>query len=214
MILSKVWFLSGFHNELHLFNTEVHFPPYWYTDRDASPTVVSGSVIVSSALYHSGAVKMLTLLWYPEWLSVPWQDLMHDPPELVEHLQALLLPHAGVVEAGQPWLEKATQGQLPVAHRSTRWPNVYPTTQQVQEHIPVWIFSNCFRVKTEKHGVVMRTVDVEAFIANFTLTSNITHSLTPGKYDLLLPFSLSKIPKDMQYAYWHIPKLQCVYKFT
>lgn len=50
--------------------------------------------------------KGLTLLWYPEWLRVSWQDLMHDPAELIEHLQALLLPHTGVVEARESWLER------------------------------------------------------------------------------------------------------------
>lgn len=88
----------------------------------ASPAVVTASVIMPSALRlrGGGALKWLTLLWYPEWLGVPGQHLVHDPPELVEDLQALVLPHAGVVEAGQPRLWKR-QGEVELrsaAHRS------------------------------------------------------------------------------------------------
>lgn len=47
----------------------------------------------------------LTLLWYPERFRVSGHDLMHDSTELIQHLQALLLPHAGVVESWESWLE-------------------------------------------------------------------------------------------------------------
>lgn len=46
------------------------------------------------AVFYMG----LTLLRYPEWLGVSRQDLMHDSAELIQHLQALLLPHTGVIE--------------------------------------------------------------------------------------------------------------------
>lgn len=55
----------------------------------------------------------LTLLWYPEWFCVSWQDLMHDSAELIQHLQALLLPHTGVVEPRESGLER----QHEVTHR-------------------------------------------------------------------------------------------------
>lgn len=52
-------------------------------------------------LDHRSAVcpTGLTLLWYPERFCVSRHDLMHDSTELIQHLQALLLPHAGVVES-------------------------------------------------------------------------------------------------------------------
>lgn len=59
--------------------------------------------------YNQFRYQSLTLLWYPEWFSVSWQDLMHDSSELIQHLQALLLPHAGVVEAREPWLDRQNQ---------------------------------------------------------------------------------------------------------
>lgn len=34
---------------------------------------------------------------------------MHDSAELIQHLQALLLPHAGVVEAGESRLQRRQQ---------------------------------------------------------------------------------------------------------
>ena len=46
-----------------------------------------------------------TLLWYPERFRVSRHDLMHDSTELIQHLQALLLPHAGVIESRESRLE-------------------------------------------------------------------------------------------------------------
>lgn len=53
-----------------------------------------------------GSCSLLTLLGYPERLGVCGNDLVHDSSELVEQFQALLLSHAGVVEAWQACLRQ------------------------------------------------------------------------------------------------------------
>lgn len=65
----------------------------------------------------------LTLLWYPERFWVSRHDLMHDSTELIQHLQALLLAHAGVVEAWESWLERRQEvrSQQHQAGQLGRW---------------------------------------------------------------------------------------------
>lgn len=55
----------------------------------------------------------LTLLWYPEGFCVSRHHLMHDSTELIQHLQALLLPHAGVVESWESWLKGGADVRQP-----------------------------------------------------------------------------------------------------
>lgn len=54
--------------------------------------------------------QLLTLLWYPQGLTVGHHHLMQHTSELVEHSEALLLPNTRVVEAWQPGLQQ-TEGQ-------------------------------------------------------------------------------------------------------
>lgn len=68
-----------------------------------------------AAVWHPG----LTLLWYPEGFCVSRHHLMHDSTELIQHLQALLLPHAGVVESWESWLKGGAA--VRPEHRAERW---------------------------------------------------------------------------------------------
>lgn len=54
--------------------------------------------------------QLLTLLWYPQGLTVGHHHLMQHTSELVEHSEALLFPNTRVVEAWQPGLQQ-TEGQ-------------------------------------------------------------------------------------------------------
>lgn len=75
----------------------------------------------SDAPEKDGAVRHpgLTLLWYPEGFCVSRHHLMHDSTELIQHLQALLLPHAGVVESWESWLKRRQDVRRP-GHQAER----------------------------------------------------------------------------------------------
>lgn len=76
----------------------------------------------SDAPEQDGAVRHpgLTLLWYPEGFCVSRHHLMHDSTELIQHLQALLLPHAGVVESWESWLKRRQGVRRPSDGLNTR----------------------------------------------------------------------------------------------
>lgn len=80
--------------------------------------------------------KRLTLLWYPEWFCVSWQNLMHDSPELIQHLQALLLPHTGVVETRESWLERQSNVSNKLTHLSASWRHHFTHKVYIQAMMP------------------------------------------------------------------------------
>lgn len=88
----------------------------------------------SDAPDQDGAVRHpgLTLLWYPEGFCVSRHDLMHDSTELIQHLQALLLPHAGVVESWESWLKR---GQEAV---KTAWTSGRTVALRWCTFLPLW----------------------------------------------------------------------------
>lgn len=48
--------------------------------------------------------QLLTLLWYPQGLTVRHHNLVEHTSELVQHSQALLLPDTWIIEPRQPCL--------------------------------------------------------------------------------------------------------------